>query len=110
MNKYWNILEFNKIIDELKKSVRLDINKDELDKVILYEDVDDIILSLNEVDEASKLIQRMNQFPLYFNNNIYYLLDKTKKYVVASNHVTGFDPFSIAASIKARVCILAISG
>ena len=74
MNKYWNILEFNKIIDELKKSVRLDINKDELDKVILYEDVDDIILSLNEVDEASKLIQRMNQFPLYFNNNIYYLL------------------------------------
>lgn len=84
MNKYWNILEFNKIIDELKKSVRLDINKDELDKVILYEDVDDIILSLNEVDEASKLIQRMNQFPLYFNNNIYYLLDKTKKYGVLS--------------------------
>lgn len=84
MNKYWNILEFNKIIDELKKSVRLDINKDELDKVILYEDVYDIILSLNEVDEASKLIQRMNQFPLYFNNNIYYLLDKTKKYGVLS--------------------------
>lgn len=84
MNKYWNILEFNKIIEELKKSVRLDINKDELDKVILYEDVDEIILSLNEVDEASKLIQRMNQFPLYFNNNIYYLLDKTKKYGVLS--------------------------
>lgn len=84
MNKYWNILEFNKIIEELKKSVRLDINKDELDKVILYENVDDIIFSLNEVDEASKLIQRMNQFPLYFNNNIYYLLDKTKKYGVLS--------------------------
>ena len=34
-------------------------------------------------------------------------IDKTKKYVVASNHVTGFDPFSIAASIKLTIAYMA---
>lgn len=34
-------------------------------------------------------------------------IDKTKKYVVASNHVTGFDPFSVAASTKIPIAYMA---
>ena len=39
MNKYWTILEFDKIIEELKKKVRLDYNKNFLDNVVLFEDI-----------------------------------------------------------------------
>ncbi len=34
-------------------------------------------------------------------------IDKTKKYVVTSNHVTGFDPFSVAACIKLPIAYMA---
>ncbi len=34
-------------------------------------------------------------------------IDKSKKYVVASNHVTGFDPFSVAASLKIPIAYMA---
>ena len=34
-------------------------------------------------------------------------IDRTKKYVVASNHVTGFDPFAIAASTKMTIAYMA---
>ena len=34
-------------------------------------------------------------------------IDRTKKYVVASNHVTGFDPFSIAAALKMTIAYMA---
>ena len=34
-------------------------------------------------------------------------IDRTKKYVVASNHVTGFDPFSIAATLKMTIAYMA---
>ena len=84
MNKYWTILEFDKIIEELKKKVRLDYNKNFLDNVVLYEDIEEIRKCLEEVDEASKLIERMNQFPLYFNSDILYILDKTSKHGVLS--------------------------
>lgn len=84
MNKYWTILEFDKIIEELKKKVRLDYNKNFLDNVVLFEDIDEIKECLEEVDEASKLIERMNQFPLYFNSDILYILDKTNKHGVLS--------------------------
>lgn len=84
MNKYWNILEFDKVIDEVKSEVRLDYNKDLLDNIILYEDIDEIRDYLEKVDEASKLILRMQKFPLYFNSDINYILDKTKKFGVVT--------------------------
>ena len=34
-------------------------------------------------------------------------IDRTKKYVVAANHVTGFDPFSIAAALKMTIAYMA---
>lgn len=34
-------------------------------------------------------------------------IDRTKKYVVASNHLTGFDPFSIAANLKMTIAYMA---
>ncbi len=34
-------------------------------------------------------------------------IDRSKKYVVASNHVTGFDPFSVAASLKMTIAYMA---
>lgn len=34
-------------------------------------------------------------------------IDKTKKYVVASNHVTGFDPFAMAAFLKLTIAYMA---
>ncbi len=34
-------------------------------------------------------------------------IDKNKKYVVASNHITGFDPFSVAACLKLTIAYMA---
>lgn len=34
-------------------------------------------------------------------------IDKTKKYIVASNHVTGFDPFIIAAQLRLTIAFMA---
>ncbi len=34
-------------------------------------------------------------------------IDRNKKYVVASNHVTGFDPFSVAAALKMTIAYMA---
>ena len=34
-------------------------------------------------------------------------VDKTKKYVVASNHITGFDPFSVAACLNLTIAYMA---
>ena len=34
-------------------------------------------------------------------------IDRTKKYVVASNHVTGFDPFCVAANLKMTIAYMA---
>lgn len=83
-NKYWNILEFDKIIDEVKKEVRLDYNKDILDNLTLFEDEEEIRDYMEKVDEASKLILRFDRFPLLFNSDIDYILEKTKKYGVMS--------------------------
>ena len=34
-------------------------------------------------------------------------IDRSKKYVIASNHVTGFDPFSVAANLKMTIAYMA---
>lgn len=34
-------------------------------------------------------------------------IDRTKKYIVAGNHITGFDPFSIAATLNMTIAYMA---
>lgn len=34
-------------------------------------------------------------------------IDRNKKYVIASNHVTGFDPFAMAANLKMTIAYMA---
>lgn len=79
MNKYYQILELNKVIDLIKEDTVLDCNKDYLDQQILFENIDDIRLALEETDEATKLILRYQRFPLYFNSPIDYYLSKLSK-------------------------------
>lgn len=79
MNKYHLILELNKILDLVKEEVILDANKEELNKIILMNDLDEIRYALDETDEATRLILRAQRFPLYFNSPIDYYLSKLHK-------------------------------
>ena len=79
MNKYHLTLELNKIIDLIKEEVILDINKVELDNIILMNNLDKIRYALEETDEATRLILRSQRFPLYFNSPIDYYLSKIHK-------------------------------
>lgn len=79
MNKYHVILELNKIIDLVKEEVILEANKEELDKISLMNDIEDIRFALEETDEATKLILRTQRFPLYFNSPVDYFLGKIHK-------------------------------
>jgi len=79
MNKYHLTLELNKIIDLIKEEVILDINKVELDNIILMNNLDEIRYALEETDEATRLILRSQRFPLYFNSPIDYYLSKIHK-------------------------------
>lgn len=81
-NKYHNILEFNIIIDEIKKYARLINTINILDNYELKSDIDEIKEELAEVDEASRLIYRSGIFPLYFDSEICDLLDKANKFGV----------------------------
>ena len=82
MNKYYKILELDKIIEKLRKEIFLDSNFNKLDNIVLYDDIDVINEALNQVDEASKLIFRMGRFPLYFVEDVTEIFDKVKKYGV----------------------------
>ena len=93
MNKYYKILELDNIISKLKSKVILESNANELDEVILYDDIDSIERALNEVDEAVKLIYRMGRFPLYFKENVTYVLDKVNKHGVLL--INAFSKLSI---------------
>lgn len=82
MNKYYKILELDNIINKLKAKVILDSNASSLEEVVLYDDLDAIEKALDEVDEAVKLIYRMGRFPLYFKEDITYILEKVNKHGV----------------------------
>ena len=82
IKKYLKILEFNIIIDKIKKYCRLDENIENLDDFVLMNDIEEIENSLKEVDEASKLIYRYGNFPLFFNTNVSTIFDKTNKFGV----------------------------
>lgn len=79
MNKYHNIVEFNKIIELLQEEVFLDYNKRKLNEYVLSNDLEEIEKSLVEVEEATILIQRMQRFPLFFSSDVEYLLKKVSK-------------------------------
>ena len=78
-NKYYDILEFNIIIDKIKNYARLKKTKEELDDYSLLSNIEDITNELNITDEASKIIYRYGLFPLYFETNINEIFDKTNK-------------------------------
>jgi len=84
MNKYLRMLEFNKIIELLKKELVLNANIDRLDNMQFQEDLKDIELALNEVDEAVILQQRMGRNPIYFNVDLSLILSKVSKSGVLS--------------------------
>ncbi|MGD9886820.1 MAG: endonuclease MutS2 [Bacilli bacterium] len=79
MNKYYNLLELNKIIAILEELVVLEQNKVQLNQFDLKSDLVVIQRMLDEVDEATIIIQRMGRFPLYFGQDIAFLLDLIHK-------------------------------
>ncbi|MDD3106877.1 MAG: hypothetical protein PHP65_03640, partial [Bacilli bacterium] len=79
MNKYYTILELNKIIAILQELVVLEQNKVNLEAIELKTDLDEIQTLLDETDEATVIIQRLGRFPLYFNQNMYFLLSLIHK-------------------------------
>mgnify|MGYP000878488607 CR=1 FL=1 len=79
MNKYLKMLEFDKIIELLKKEVVLKVNHSRLENITLMDEIEDIELSLNEVDEAVILQQRMGRNPIYFNVDLKAILVKIHK-------------------------------
>ncbi len=79
MKKSEITLELNIIINEIKERVRLLENKTLLDNYVPFNDFEEIQQALNEVDEASILLQRMNRFPLYFQGDIRFILKMVQK-------------------------------
>lgn len=84
MNRYTKMLEYDKIIDLVKKHLVLNVNYNKLDEAILMDDLDEIELALNEVDEAVVLQQRMGRNPIYINTDISPILRKINKDGVVS--------------------------
>ena len=58
--KYYNILELNKIINMLKEEVYLESNIDLIASYPISNDIEEIKEMLDETDEASILLQRLS--------------------------------------------------
>ena len=69
-NKYLKMLELDKIINDVIKEADLLKAKERLENIELMDGIDDIRLALNEVNEASILLNRYGKYPLYFSNDI----------------------------------------
>lgn len=82
MNKYYKMLELDKIFNLVKNEVYLDKNKDFLEEITLLDDFKEIDTALSEVDEAVILLQRMGRFPLLFTSDISQVLKKVNKFGV----------------------------
>lgn len=82
MNKYEKILEFDKILEKVSKYVILEDNIKVIEEYQLMDNLEDIERSLDEVDEALILKQRMGRFPIYCTSAVRDLLIKTTKYGV----------------------------
>ena len=67
MENSLKILEFNIILGKkIRAKTHLDASKEELKKLKMMNDPEEIEKALSETDEAEVLLQRMHHFPLYF--------------------------------------------
>src|SRR5690554_13550 len=83
MEKYYIILELDKIIQKIQELCQLEETKTNLKNLKLLNDLDKINDTLAEVDEATILIQRMQRFPLYFKSDLRKTLNLINKgYVI----------------------------
>ena len=86
MKKNYKILELDKIINLLEQEIKLESNKELMDPdKLMMNDIDEIRKSLDEVDEASIIIQRLNRFPLFFTKDTRIYINKTQKYGILSS-------------------------
>ena len=86
-NKYYKILELDKIILMLLEEFRLESNildYQDIDNIVLSNDIDDIKVMLDETDEASVIIQRMGRFELSFTKDILMYVKRANKSVMLS--------------------------
>ncbi len=81
MNKYYKILELDKIVEMLKEHLFLSVSKKKFDEIELINDIEELDYSLNEVDEATILVERMGRIFIHFSHgcDVSYLLSKVHK-------------------------------
>ena len=86
MKKYEKILELDKIVSKLQDELITNYNIELINNYL--ENPDFTLISnnyleieemLNQTDEASKIIQRLGRFPLYFKDDVSYLINKASK-------------------------------
>lgn len=86
MNKYYKILELDKIVNKISELCHLDETKNSLKDIKLMDDLEEINNALAEVDEATILLNRMHRFPLYFKTDIRKIL-----VLVSKSHILTVD-------------------
>ncbi|MDD2682058.1 MAG: endonuclease MutS2 [Bacilli bacterium] len=79
MNKYLQILELNKILNNLKAEVIMEKNIINIDNITLSDSIKEIQNMLDETEEASFLILRMGRIPIQLKKDVFYILNKTTK-------------------------------
>lgn len=79
MNKTYYILELDKVIELLKKKVVLNKNLENLNTIVLEDNLEKIDYALSETLEATKIMQRLGRFPMFFKSDISLYLKKVSK-------------------------------
>lgn len=79
MEKSLKILEFNIILEKIRAKTHLEASKEELKKLKMMNDPEEIEKALSETDEAAVLLQRMHRFPLYFSSDVGVLIARCSK-------------------------------
>lgn len=102
MNKYMKMLELDKIISKVVNECVLDKSKENFDNISLMNDLNEISNTLDQVDEAVILTQRLGRIPLYFTNDVGYSLKKIHKNgILSENELLLIENFF--ASINANI-------
>lgn len=79
VNKYYQLLELDKIVNQLKKHVRLEENKQLLEEIVLMDSLEEVSRTLDEVDEATTILFRYGRLVLYFTTKVDNLVKKVSK-------------------------------
>ena len=79
IEKSKKVLEFDKVLELIKQETVLYLTKDRLDALLPMNDINAIRRSLDEVDEALMLVNRMGRISIYFHTNVDYNLTKVLK-------------------------------